>query len=186
MKLALKKRTTGKKGETNGLRREGNIPAVCYNSKGEATAVSLKGDDFKAVMRGLKPGLLSTTIFELNLDGKSLKAIVKDVQYHVANYEIEHIDFLALDDDREVTLNVPIQLMGASECTGVKLGGFLRQVIRSLKVTCLPKNIPQQLTVDVRDLGVSQSKRLSDIPIPANVKPCASLTEVAVVVGKKA
>ncbi len=55
-------------------------------------------------------------------------------------------------------VNVPIQLVGTADCAGVKLGGFLRQVIRSLKVSCLPKHIPQEFTFDVRDLNIAQSK----------------------------
>ncbi len=186
MKLALEKRNTGKKGETHRLRREGDIPAILYSSKGETIAVSLKGDALKALLRSMKPGLLSTTIFELTLDGKPIQAIVKDVQYHVASYDIEHIDFLRLSDSQPVTLNVPIQLTGVADCVGVKLGGFIRQVIRSLKVTCLPKDIPREFSIDVRELGIAQSKRLSDIVIPADVKPRARLDEVAVIIGKQA
>ncbi len=186
MKLELAKRTTGKKGENNKLRREGNIPAILYNSKKEGKPVAVKGDEFKAILRTLKPGLLPTTVFELTLDGKKMKAIVKEVQYHVASYEIEHVDFLQLSDQEKVTVNVPIQLVGAADCAGVKLGGFIRQVIRSLKVTCLPKDIPQEFSIDVRELGIAESKRLSDIDIPASVRPVAQMSEVAVLVGKKA
>lgn len=186
MKLELAKRTTGKKGENNKLRREGNIPAILYNSKGEGHPVVVKGDELKAILRGLKSGLLSTTVFELHLDGKKVKALVKEVQYHVASYDIEHIDFLQLTDNEMVTVNVPIQLTGVADCAGVKLGGFLRQAIRSMKVACLPKHIPQEFTIDVRELGIAQSKTLSDIAIPSHVKPLGRMNEVAVVVGKKA
>lgn len=186
MKLTLQKRTNATKGETNRLRREGHIPAVLYDSKGEASTVSLQKDELQAILRTLKPGLLSTTVFHLNVDGKQFKGIIKDVQYHVATYDIQHIDFLQLSDHQPVTVNVPIQLVGVADCAGVKLGGFLRQVIRELKVECLPKDIPQTFTVDVRDLGLAQSKRLSDIAMPANVKACAMMSEVAVLVGKKA
>ncbi len=186
MKLKVQKRTTGKKGETNKLRREGGVPAVLYTSEGVSTAVSLDGDELKAILRNMRPGLLSTTVFELSLDGKPIKAIVKDVQYHVASYDVEHIDFLQLTNDKPVNVNVPIQLVGAADCSGVKLGGFLRQVIRFLKVTCLPKHIPQELSVDVRDLAIAESKRLSDVQMPAGVTPRAKMDEVVVIVGKKA
>lgn len=186
MKLELAKRTTGKKGTNNKLRREGNIPAILYNSKGEGHPVVVKGDEFKAILRGLKSGLLSTTVFELHLDGKRVKALVKDVQYHVSSYDVEHIDFLALDENEAVTVNVPILLTGLADCAGVKLGGFIRQVIRSMKVSCLPKHIPQEFSIDVADLGIAQSKTLSDIAIPSHIKPLARMSEVAVVVGKKA
>lgn len=186
MKLEVMKRTSGKKGETNRLRRGGNIPAILYNSKGETTAISLKTEEMQAVLRSLKPGLLATTLFELNLEGRSVKAIVKDVQYHVASYDIEHVDFLQVTDKEPVTVNVPIQLLGAGECAGVKQGGFVRQIIRTLKVTCVPKNLPQEFTIDVRDLGLAQSKTLADIALPTGVQPRARMSEVAVIIGKKA
>jgi large subunit ribosomal protein L25 len=186
MKLEVAKRTTGKKGENNKIRREGNIPAILYNSKGEGHPITIKGDEFKAILRGIKQGLLATTVFELNVAGHIVKAIVKDIQYHVASYNIEHMDFLELKEDEEVTVNVPIQLVGAADCVGVKLGGFIRQAVRTLKVSCLPKHIPQELFVDVKELGVAQSKTLADIAIPPHVTPRVSLKEVAVVIGKKA
>lgn len=186
MKLEIAKRTTGKKGANNQIRRDGNIPAILYNSKGATHTITVKGDEFKAVLRGMKSGLLATTVFELKLDGHTVKAIVKDIQYHVANYNIEHLDFLEIKEHEKVTVNVPIQLTGAADCVGVKLGGFIRQPIRTLKVTCLPKDIPQELFVDVRELGIAESKTLADIAIPPNVVSCASMSEVAVLIGKKA
>lgn len=186
MKLVVQKRTSGKKGENNKLRREGNIPAIMYGLNKPGVPVQVKADEVKAILRNMKPGLLSTTVFELTEDGKKHKAIIKEIQYHVASYEVEHIDFALVSEDHPVTVNVPIQMVGVADCVGVKLGGFLRQVIRTLKVSCLPKHIPQEIVVDVRDLNIGQSKNLGDIAIPSNVKAVAKLSEVAVIVGKKA
>lgn len=186
MKLTVQKRSTGKKGETNRLRREGKIPAILYGLDQPEVPIQVSGDEMRAILRKLSPGLLPTTRFELTLDGKQYAAIVKEIQYQVASYEVEHIDFLLLSEDRPVTVNVPIQLVGAADCAGVKLGGFLRQVVRSLQVCCLPKHIPQEFTIDVRELNIAQSKKLSDIAIPSTVRPLAKLSEVAVIVGKKA
>ena len=82
-------------------------------------------------------------------------------------------------------VNIPIQLVGVSECVGVKLGGFVRQVIRSLKVTCLSKDLPKEFTLDVRGMDIGHAKRLSDISMPSGVQPMAKMDEVAVVVAKK-
>lgn len=186
MKLEVQKRTSGKKGKTNQLRREGKIPAILYGLNQQVFPIQVNGDEMKAILREIKQGLLPTTQFELTLEGKKHKAIVKEIQYQVASYEIEHIDFMLLADESPVTVNVPIQLIGAADCAGVKLGGFIRQVIRSLKVSCLPKHIPQEFTLDVRELNIAESRTLGDIQIPSNVRPIARLSEVAVVVGKKA
>lgn len=186
MKLSVHKRTAGKKGETKKLRREGQVPAVLYGHNEQGSAVHVNKDEVQAILRNLKPGLLSTTVFELHEGSHKHKAIIKEIQYHVATYDIEHIDFALLTEDKPVTLNVPIQVTGSADCVGVKLGGFLRQVIRTIKVSCLPKHIPQEFTIDVRDLSIAQSKRLGDVNLPSHVKPLAKMDEVVVIVGKKA
>jgi large subunit ribosomal protein L25 len=186
MKLAIKKRTTGTKGEINKIRREGGIPAILYGPKQACQPICVDNEELSAIIRKMKPGLLATTVFELQDGNNVQKAIIKDLQYHSTTYAIEHVDFVILSDNIPVTLNVPIQIVGAADCVGVKLGGFVRQSIRSLKVTCLPKYIPQQFSVDVRDMAIADSKRLADIPMPENVRPRGQMKEVAVVISKKA
>ena len=110
---------------------------------------------------------------------------MKGIQYHRTTYEVIHIDFEIVEQDLPVNVNIPIRCIHEADCAGVKLGGILRQVIRTLKVSCLPKDIPQKFTIDVKDLQMMQSKRLSDIAIPEKVKPVANMQEVAVVVAKR-
>ncbi len=186
MKLALKKRTGTAKSEVKTMRREGNIPAIIYGSDQQSEKIVVTGDEFHAGLRNLKlkEKHLATTIFELELDGTTRKAIVKDIQYHPATYAVLHLDFILLSDAKPVTINVPIHVVGASECPGIKLGGTLRQVIRSMKISCLPADIPEEFKVDIRELGMSQSKRLSEITIPASIRPLAIMSEVALVIAK--
>jgi large subunit ribosomal protein L25 len=185
-KLTVYPRKDLKKSETNRIRREGNIPGIIYGQGHQNETIWIKGDEIQAILRNLKSGLLATTSFELHDGKKTYKAIIKDIHYHVANYAIQHIDFAVLDSHRELTVNVPITILGLADCVGVKLGGFMRQVIRTLKVKCLPKNIPSEFELDIRDLNVAQSKRLSDIAIPDSVRPMGRMNEVAVVIAKKA
>jgi len=185
MKLSYFSRTAGKKGEVNKLRREGSIPAVLYGQNQPVQPIFVKKDEVETFLRHMKAGLLSTALFELHDGHKTHKAMIKEVQYHRSTYAIEHIDFVLVNDKAMLTVNVPIQIAGASDCVGVKLGGFVRQSIRSLKVSCLLKDIPQEFTIDVRDMQIAQTKRLSDIVIPTGVKPIAKMNEVAVVIAKK-
>ena len=118
--------------------------------------------------------------------GKTISAIVKDIHYHPTTYVPQHIDFLVLETDTAVSVNVPIVVLGAAECPGIKLGGFARQPIRALTVKCLPKDIPQQFFLNIQDLQLAQSKRLSDIEVPSSVKPMAkNMNEVAIVIAKR-
>ncbi len=170
----------------NRLRREGFIPAVIYGKNRPVHPVFVKQEDFATVLRGIQAGSLSTTVFELSDGHTTHRALVKEVQYHRSTYAVEHIDFALLLDDQRMTVKVPIQITGAADCPGVKLGGFVRQAIRSIKVSCLPKDIPTQLSFDVADMQIASAKRLSDLVIPAGVIPKAKMNEVAVVIAKKA
>lgn len=186
MKLSVLPRSSNKKSDTKNLRRQGRVPGVLYGVNQENQNISFSLEELQIIFRKIRAGSLSTTVFELEDQGKVYKALVKEVQYHPATYAVLHADFVILSDKDPVNVNVPIQIQGLADCVGVKLGGFMRQVIRSLKVKCLPSDIPQEFTVDVRDMGVADSKRLSDISLPANVRPLAKMNEVAVVIAKKA
>lgn len=185
MKLAVEKRVSEKKKEISDIRRQGNIPAVIYSSKTQPEKLTVTGIEFKAVLREMKRGQLPTTIFTLS-DGKTeRRAIVKDIQYNLTTYVPSHIDFEELIDNVPVSVKVPVNFIGVSECMGIKLGGFLRQVIRHVKVECLPKHIPAEFIVDIKDLGIRQSKRLRDILMPSGVKPLTRAEEVIVVIAKR-
>ncbi len=185
MKLTITKREHKGKASVKQARRDGDVPAVMYSSGKSCEMILVNGTELGTILREMKSGLLPTTVFELEMDGKVRRAIIKDIQYDVTSYRVTHIDFEELFDGTPVHVKVPIQCAGTGDCVGVKLGGFLRQVIRFVKVECLPQSIPQSFSVDVRNLGIRQSKRLSDIAFPQGVRPLAPLQEVVVVVAKR-
>lgn len=185
MKLAVKQRVGEKKKDIKEIRREGNIPAIIYSSKNQPEKLIVDGSDFKTILREMQPGQLPTTVFELNDGKKSRRAIIKDIQYHLTTYVVSHIDFEELVENVPVSVKVPVNCIGVADCIGIKLGGFLRQVVRHVKVECLPKHIPAEFMVDVKDLGIRQSKRLKDLSIPSGVKPLANPEEVVVVIAKR-
>lgn len=185
MKLAVKKREGEKKGELKAIRREGSIPAVIYAPGKQPERLVVEGVGFSGVLRGMKPGHLPTTVFTL-CDGKNERcAIIKDIQYHLTTYAVSHIDFEELVEDVPVRVKVPVNCVGVVDCVGIKLGGFLRQVMRHVQVECLPKHIPSEFVIDVRDLGIRQSRRLKDVALPNQVRPLTGLEEVLVVIAKR-
>ncbi|MEX1012544.1 MAG: 50S ribosomal protein L25/general stress protein Ctc [Waddliaceae bacterium] len=185
-KLQTKARKAETKGETNQLRREGCIPAVIYAHGTSGKSVSISGVEFDACMRNVRKGHLSTTRFNLvDENGEKAEAVIKEIQYNPTNYQPIHIDFEELVQDVPVNIKVPIECVGVADCVGIKLGGVLRQVIRSLKVRCLPKDIPSEFKIDVRKLQIKEKRRLSDLKIPETVRPLAKLQEVAVVIAKR-
>jgi large subunit ribosomal protein L25 len=185
MKLAVKQRVGEKKKDIKEIRREGDIPAIIYFSKGQPEKLIVNGAEFKTILREMKPGQLPTTVFTLSDGKKDRKAIIKDIQYHLTTYVVSHLDFEELIEDVPVNVKVPINCIGVGDCMGIKLGGFLRQVVRHVKVECLPKHIPSEFIVDVKDLGIRQSKRLKDLKMPTGVRPIASPEEVVVVIAKR-
>lgn len=186
MKLQVLKRDNLKKSETKRLRREGYIPGALY-VKGKATdAIALSGAEYTALVRTITPGRLSTAVFTLvDAQGHQRRAILKEIQYEPTTYRVDHLDFEELFDDVKIKVKVPIEFTGVVDCIGVKLGGVLRQVIRYLRVACLPSDIPEFLPLDVRSLQMAEKKRLSDLEIPPTVRPIANLNEVVVVVAKR-
>ncbi|MCB1119502.1 MAG: 50S ribosomal protein L25/general stress protein Ctc [Chlamydiia bacterium] len=186
MKLQLNARQAQKKSEAKALRRSGQIPAVIYSEGKEGQAVAVSEHDFTTALDHVKSGHLPTTVFELTGEaGNVRKAVVREIQYHPTTYRVLHIDFEQLKEDVDITVKVPIEFTGVADCAGIKLGGVLRQVIRHLKVRCKPKKMPSAFQLDVTNLKMKQSLRLSDIAIPTDVKPLGNLNEVAVVIAKR-
>jgi large subunit ribosomal protein L25 len=189
------------------IRKNGDIPAVLYGAGVKNERVFIKGADegevkgFHAVMRDIKrDGYLATTIFELVEGKKKHKAIIKEIQYNKVSYQVEHIDFLCLEDDKPVTLNVPIEILGKDDCKGIKAGGFPRIVTRALKVTCLPSQIVKSVEVDITDLDMPvakapdaietgprlvTSKSVKDLVWPATWKVKTPLNQIVVAIAKK-
>lgn len=185
MKLTVTRRSAGKKTENKQIRREGNVPAVLYSKGEKGQEIVVDGIAFKKILNATPTGTLSSKIFHLDFDGKTVKAIVKDIQYNITNYNVIHLDFEQLHDEHPVTVKIPLRCINVADCAGVKLGGVVRQVVRHVPVVCLPKDIPSEFEVDVRDLALGQMMKLSALKIPQGVRPTISLKEVAIVIARK-
>lgn len=184
MKLTVKQRGLQKKGALNEIRRKGGIPAILYTKGQLGEPIEIDSVEFNAHLRALQQGRLPTTIFLLEIGNKQRRAIIKDIQHNIITYQVSHIDFEELVEEAPISFKVPITLVGTAECAGVKLGGILRQVIRYVKIECLPRHMPTEFFLDVKDLGIKQKRRLSELQLPEGVKPLANMQEVVVVVAK--
>ncbi len=185
MKLKVYKREGSKKSDLSQIRRAGNIPAVLYFAGSPGEKLTIDGVEMKAALRAITPGQLSTTLFTLVNENVETPVIVKEVQYYPTNYEIRHIDLISAQPKQMVKVRVPIEYVGVAECQGIKLGGFLRQVIRYVLVECVAEKIPASLSIDVRTLMIGQSKRLAELVFPEGVRPLVDVNEVAVVIAKR-
>ena len=186
MKLEIMPRAGQNKSELTRLRREGFIPAVLYVKGKEGEILAVKSSQFGSHLRSLKAGHLPTTVFTLvDSHGKERRAIVKDIQYNITTYDVTHLDLEELEENVKIKVKVPVECTGMDVCQGIKLGGVLRQVIRHLRISCFPKDLPSFFELDIKDLSMGQSKRLNDLEIPETIRPLMSLNEVAAVIVKR-
>jgi large subunit ribosomal protein L25 len=155
--VALKVESRDTKVKSARIRKEGKIPAVIYGGA-HLEHISTKINDVKH--------LIYTPAFklaEVDVDGKKLKCIVKDVQYHPLTDNIEHIDFLAIEEGRKVKVEIPVKFKG--ESPGVKSGGKLMQTLRKVKVKLDPANIISELFIDISELQLGAAVRVKDIEL---------------------
>lgn len=186
MKLTTTKRPAERKGDTKRLRREGMVPAVLYVRGQPSETITVPKADFDKILRTVQKGRLSTTkIALIGEHGKARPAILKDIQYHPTTYDVIHLDFEELLDKVKINVNVPIECTGVADCQGVKLGGVLRQVIRNLRVQCLPKDMPEVFELDVKAMNLADAKKLNELAVSKAVRPLQDLNEVCVVIAKR-
>lgn len=166
--LSISVRTGLGKGEVGRLRSAGSIPAVVYSAGENSWPAAVPTREFTTLAQKASRSQLFTlkcTSGELN--GKL--ALVKDVQRHPVDGKVIHVDFLALREDQEITLSVPIHLHG--EAPGVKTdGGVLSIAHHDIEISCLPRAIPQSVIVDISNLGMHQTLHAGEIPLPEGVK----------------
>ncbi|MEE1945775.1 50S ribosomal protein L25/general stress protein Ctc [Pedobacter sp. KR3-3] len=137
------------------LRYEGKVPAVLYGGK-EQVHFSITRTDLNEAIYSPEANFV-----EIEVDGKKVKAIVKDTQFHPLTDLLLHVDFLQLFDDKEIMMEIPVKLTGTSP--GVKMGGKLVQKLRKLRLKALPKNMPQVVEVSIAKMEVGNLFRVRDL-----------------------
>jgi large subunit ribosomal protein L25 len=148
------------------LRREGRVPGVVYGLGSESVPVTV---DFRELRGALTTEAGLNAIINLDVAGDTQLSIVKEVQRHPVRQEVLHVDFLRVDPDEEVEVDVPIVMVGeAPEVT--QADGIVDQALFSLPVLAKPGSIPNELTVDISWLTVGASVRVSDIALPEGVR----------------
>lgn len=166
MTMKASKRTESGKGIAREVRNEGNIPAVVYGAGKAATPINLSAYD---LMMDMQKGNFFSTVQTIEIDGKDEDVLVRDLQRHPVSDKIIHADFLRFNAKKPVKVKVPLVLLGADKAPGVKLGGVPQLVISALEVSCLAKDIPTSISVDMSHLKVSESVRLNEITLPEGV-----------------
>src|SRR5215510_3089658 len=149
------------------LRRDGMVPGIVYGGKGENVAIAV---DPKALQKVLRSEAGRNAILKLDISGAgATNAILKGWQVDPIKETFLHADFYRIAMDVAIRVTVPIQVRG--EARGVKVdGGILELIMREIEVECLPGDIPENIAVDVGDLGINDALRVSDLQTSAKVK----------------
>ncbi len=182
--LRVERRTGTGKGVARELRRRGQIPAILY---GEGETIPLTADP-KILLRALGTEAGENVILNLTIvDGKDFtrKAMVKEVQVDPVTGKPLHADFLAISMERPIEVEVPVEVAGVPE--GVKeKGGILDQILREIRVRCLPVAIPDRIGLDVSSLDIGDVLHVSDLPIPEGVELLTDREQAVVMVAAPA
>ncbi len=156
------------KGANRRLRAAGRVPGVLYGGKGQTHVLALDPKEIIAIIRS-HGGV--NTIFELGIKGAKVKenVMIREYQLEPVEHKLLHADLVRVAMDKELTLDVVIELTGTA--VGVKLsGGMMDFITRAVEISCLPKDIPETIVADVSHLELGQYLRASELKLPENVK----------------
>ncbi|RZO05778.1 MAG: 50S ribosomal protein L25/general stress protein Ctc [SAR92 clade bacterium] len=165
---ARSREDTGK-GASRRLRRQsGEVPAIIYGGKKHAEKISILHKD---ITKALENEAVYSSIISLSVDGKAEDTIIKDIQRHPAKQVILHLDFLRVSKTTKLQTRVPLNFLNEDICIGVKMGGgLIAHTMTDIEVSCLPKDLPESIDVDMEQIDVGQIVHLSDIKMPSGVE----------------
>ena len=167
--LAAEPRTDAGKGASRRLRRTGRIPGILYGGEAAPQSLSFEANE---LMRNMEQEAFFSSILTVNIGGQALQAIVRDVQVHpAARRQVWHLDLQRISATAKLRLSVPLHFLNEATAPGLKQrGGTFSHVITEIEVTCLPKDLPEYIEVDVGHMELEDTIHLSEIKLPDGVE----------------
>jgi len=147
------------------LRAEGHIPGVLYGHGMTPVSVTIERRELRLALSGPAG---ANTVLDLQVDGRSYPAVVKDMQRHPIRRTVSHIDFLQVNMNEEITVTVPLRLEGEAKAV-IAENGLVDPAVDSIEVTTTPNNMPNEFVIDITDMQPGDVIRLGDVPMPAGV-----------------
>ena len=150
------------------LRHAGRVPGILYGGKAAPQMVEF---DHNELYQALRKEAFHSSVINVNVAGAKEMCLLRDVQRHAYKLQIKHVDFQRIDAEHKIHLKVPLHFINAEIATGVKLdGGMVQHVMTELDVRCLPKDLPEFIEVDLKDMKGGQPLHVSQLPLPAGVE----------------
>jgi large subunit ribosomal protein L25 len=155
------------RGANRRMRRSGKAPGIVYGGPQQPESIEL---DHNALFHALRNEKFHASILSMSLDGKVTKVLLRDVQMHPFKNEILHVDFQRVDEHRKIHMKVPLHFENGETSPAVKVSGaIVSHVVTELDVTCLPKDLPEFIRVDLSNLDVGHSVHVSALQLPPGV-----------------
>lgn len=181
MTLTLAAEKRGNEKSAHVLRAAGMLPGVVYGPTREPLSITLTKKEFDKVFKTAG----ESTIIELTGLGTPVSVLVKEVDFAPTKGGVRHVDFYALEMNKEITATVPLHFIGESPAE--KAGGVVNRVLHEIEVTCMPVNLPSHIDVDISTLeNIGDQFHISDLAIPKGVAVDTGAEEVVVVIGEPA
>jgi large subunit ribosomal protein L25 len=168
IEISADKRVLQGKGASRRLRGCGKVPGIIYGGENQAQAIEL---DHNNLYHKLKLEAFHASILSIDLGGKKEQVLLRDLQMHPFKLQVLHIDFQRVDQSKKIHMKVPLHFVNAEVSPGVKLsGGIVSHVFTELDISCLPKDLPEFIEVDLIDLSANNSVHLKDLKMPPGVE----------------
>ena len=155
------------KGASRRLRRTGKVPAILYGGHRDPRAIAL---DHNALVHNLENEAFFSSILTITIGERSQPCILKDVQRHPYRNAVLHVDLQRILEDEEIRVTVPLHFIGEDTAPGVKQGGVVSHVLNELEITCLPKNLPEFIEVNVAGMELEVPLTLAEVALPEGVQ----------------
>ncbi len=166
--LNAKKRETKTTGNINKLRIDGFVPGILYGGSEQNKKISLNKNSLKSLIGS---DSFFSAILNLNIDGKEEKVLPRDVSFDPLSDDPIHIDFLRIVKGSTLALEIPVRFINSDKSPGLKKGGVLNIVRRTIELKCPTENIPSELIFDLNNTEIGTSIKISSIKLPENVVP---------------
>ncbi|MET0010036.1 MAG: 50S ribosomal protein L25/general stress protein Ctc, partial [Candidatus Thiodiazotropha sp. 6PLUC4] len=153
-------RSDNGKGASRRLRRAGLIPGIVYGAHKDPTPISLQHNE---IVHSLENEGFYSNLLSLKIDGKEETVVLKDLQRHPAKPFLLHVDFQRVQADEKIRLHVPIHFINEATCPGVKSGGQASHVMTDMEISCLPKDLPEFIEIDLGNLELGAVLHASEV-----------------------
>jgi large subunit ribosomal protein L25 len=180
-KIEIEAQTRKEEGRGNSrrIRRAGGLPGIIYGGESAPTPITL---DHNTLYHALRKEAFHSSILTIKVDGKATRCLLRDVQLHPYKQQVLHIDFLRIEGNRKIHMKVPLHFVNGELSPAVKLeGALINQIMNEIEISCLPKDLPEFIEVDLAEMTVATPLHLSQLKLPKGVTAVSHGRDMTVV-----